>query len=260
MIPMQADNRWIVRRGAAGVARMRLFCFPFAGGGASTFLSWPKLLPPGVELCAVQLPGREGRAAEPPLSDWPTLMDQLAAAIGPWMDLPFAFFGHSLGAAVAFGLSVRLHQEGRAGPRRLWVSGRPAPHFRREPPIHHLPEPEFVDELRKLDGTPEEVLQSAELMEILLPVLRADFGLSESHRCPEGVSLPIPLCALAGERDPYTPPHKVEGWREYTTSSFRKTFFPGGHFFLNENRDAVLAEIRRTLHSDLENGAWKGIA
>jgi medium-chain acyl-[acyl-carrier-protein] hydrolase len=244
---------WIVRPAQNPRARLRLFCFPYAGGGASVFHLWRNLLPPEVEVCAIQPPGREMRLAEPPITEWPVLIRQLEAAIQPWADLPFAFFGHSLGAFVAFELTRALRRGGEPGPVHLFVSGRAAPHLpidRR--PIHALPDAEFIEEVRKLNGTPEEVLRSEELMALLTPLLRADFLLFESYRYVEEPALSVPLSAYGGEKDEDSPPHRVAPWRQHTRGAFRQATFHGGHFFIHENRPELLAELGRELHRMVE--------
>ena len=244
---------WIVRPARNERARLRLFCFPYAGGGASMYHPWRTLLSPEVEVCAIQPPGREMRLAEAPVTEWPVLVRQLEEAVQPWMDLPFAFFGHSLGAFVAFELARALRRGGGPAPVHLFVSGRAAPHLpARRAPIHALAEPEFIEAVRKLNGTPEEVLQSDELMGLLLPLLRADFRLFESYRFADEPALSVPLTAYGGEADEDSPPEDVALWRQHTRGAFRHATLDGGHFFIHENRAALLAELGRELHRIVE--------
>ncbi|HEX8212555.1 MAG TPA: alpha/beta fold hydrolase [Longimicrobium sp.] len=250
---MATPSRWVrIPGGANPAARLRLFCFPYAGGGASVFFPWPRALPPEVEVCAVQLPGREERLHEPPITRWDELVDQLAGALVPWMDRPFAFFGHSLGASVAFELAQRLRRDRRRGPVHLFASGRAAPHLPPSmAPVHHLPHEEFVHELRRLAGTPDEVLEKADLMEILIPLLRADFQLAETYTFQGDEPLAIPISAYGGVEDERVRPADVEGWRQHATGAFRRVMFPAGHFFVNEHRPFVLAELGRELRATL---------
>ena len=250
--PGSALNSWVVIPRPAPSARLRLFCFPYAGGGASIYYPWPRGLPPEVELCSVQLPGRESRLSEKPFSNVLELVDRMAEALTPWMDRPFAFFGHSNGALMAFELARRLRRDGRRGPVHLFVSGRPAPHVAiEEPPIHDLPEPEFLQALRRFKGTPEEVLQNAEIMELISPVLRADFAMSETYVYQPDRPLAVPLSAYGGRTDDEVPEEQVAAWREHTTADFRQVMFPGDHFFINGDRDRVLAELSRELRGTL---------
>jgi medium-chain acyl-[acyl-carrier-protein] hydrolase len=230
-------------------ARLRLFCFPYAGAGASVFFPWPRALPPEVEVAAVQLPGRETRLMEKPYSDMRELVAKLGDALTPWLaEKPFAFFGHSNGAIMSFELARLLRREGRAMPRHLFLSGRMAAHIpNHHDPIHALPEPEFSDQLRRLEGTPEEILQNAELMELIRPLLRADFSLAETYVCQPEPPLDVPISAYGGDADPDVTTTDVEAWREHTTAGFRCRIFRGGHFFLNTERQHVLDELSREL-------------
>jgi surfactin synthase thioesterase subunit len=231
---------------------MRLFCFPYAGGGASIYGSWASALPPEVELVAVQLPGRESRLSEKPFSDLRALVDKLAEVLPPYLDRPFALFGHSNGGLMAFELTRRLRADGRTLPQRLMVGGRPAPQVEiDEPNVHDLPEEEFRAALRRFGGTPQEVLEHEEIMSILGPVLRADFALGETYHYQPGPPLDLPISAYAGRVDAVVPVWQVEAWKEQTTREFRFREFPGGHFFIHEDRAEVTREVARELEEML---------
>jgi medium-chain acyl-[acyl-carrier-protein] hydrolase len=233
-------------------ARLRLFCFPYAGGGASIYTPWPSKLPPEVEVVAVQLPGRENRIAEKPIADLMELTEKIRDALVPFMDRPFAFYGHSNGGLMAFELARLLRREGRTGPLLVATGGRPAPQTVIEGPvIHALPEDEFRDTLRRYNGTPEEVLQNAEIMALISPMLRADFALGETYDYTPEPPLEVPVAAYGGMTDAEAPAWSVEAWREQAAGEFRVVMFPGGHFFINENRDMVLAELTRDLQGVL---------
>lgn len=225
-------------------ARLRLFCFPYAGAGASVFFSWQAQLPAEVEVCAIQPPGREARLREAPYTSMTALVETLGEVLAPYMDRPFAFFGHSNGAIMAFELARKLRREGRPLPLHLFLSGRPAAQLpSRHPPIHALPEPEFIAELRRLQGTPEEVLNHPEIMELLVPLLRADFSLAETYAYRPEPPLEIPVSAYGGRLDPDVNADEVEGWREQTAQAFRSVVFPGDHFFINGDRAQLLAQL-----------------
>jgi medium-chain acyl-[acyl-carrier-protein] hydrolase len=229
-------------------ARLRLFCFPYAGGGASIYTSWPRSLPADVEVCAVQPPGREQRIAEAPFSHVDPLVESAAEALAPFLDVPFAFFGHSKGALVGFELIRRLRRDGLPLPLAFFPSGRRAPHLpARERPIHALPEDEFRDGLRRLGGTPEVLLEHPELMELFSPLLRADFAVSETYTPREEPPLEMPIAAFGGVRDEDVLPADVEAWGRYTTGAFATHMFPGDHFFIRHDQEAVLAELSREL-------------
>jgi medium-chain acyl-[acyl-carrier-protein] hydrolase len=237
---MIADSPWLVRPRPRPHARVRLFCFPFAGGSSFTYRAWADALPPSIEVAAIRLPGRESRRGEAAYRRVGSLVDALAAALPPFFDRPFAFFGHSMGALVAYELARALP----APPAHLFVSGRRAPdHPDPRAPIHALADAPFVAELRHLNGTPEDVLRHAELLELVLPVLRADFELCETHAHADGPPLPCPLTAMGGVADARVPRATLEAWRAQTTSAFALRMFPGDHFYLEAARPAVLSAI-----------------
>jgi medium-chain acyl-[acyl-carrier-protein] hydrolase len=248
MTAKPALNSWITIPRPNPAARLRLFCFPYAGAGASVFFTWPRMLPPDVEVAAVQLPGREARLAEKPYSDMLQLVDKLGEVLKPHLDVPFAFFGHSNGAIMGFELARLLRREGRALPLHLFLSGRMAAHVPiRHEPIYALPEPQFSEQLRRLEGTPEEILQNAEIMELIRPLLRADFSLAETYAYRPEAPLDVPISAYGGSTDPDVTEDDVRAWREHTTAAFTPRIFPGGHFFLNTGRADVLAHLSREL-------------
>jgi surfactin synthase thioesterase subunit len=249
---------WVVIPKPNPAARLRLFCFPYAGGGATIFAGWPRLLPPEVEVVAVQPPGRENRLTEEPYSDLLQLAEKLYEELVAFMDRPFAFYGHSNGGLMAFELARVLRREGRRMPEHIFVGGRPAPQLvLTEPPIHALPHDEFLAALRRYNGTPEEVLQNAEIMELIAPLLRADFSLGETYRYIPGPPLAVPVSAYAGVRDQEVPQHQVEAWKEQTTGPFTFVAFPGDHFFITGDREQVLRQMERELRGILSRlGAW----
>lgn len=249
-------ERWIKVMQSRPEAHLRLFCFPYAGGGASVYRPWPAGLPDGVEVVGVQPPGRESRWREEPFRSLEPMADEVAEALVPHLGRSFAFFGHSLGAVLAFEVTRRLLKNGNPRPRHLFVSGRPAPRVpREEPPIHELPREEFLEELRRYSGTPEEVLQNQELMDLLEPLLRADFAVSETYAySPIEEPLPVPLTVLGGVADDEVPPENLEPWRLETRGPFQKHLLDGGHFFLHERREEVLRIISRDLQPYLMGG------
>ncbi|HEX8393823.1 MAG TPA: alpha/beta fold hydrolase [Longimicrobium sp.] len=233
-------------------ARLRLFCFPYAGGGASVFTPWARELPDAVEMVAVQPPGREGRLMEQPIGDMAEMVAAMHRELAPWMDRPFAFFGHSNGGLMAFELTRSLRCAGGPMPRLLITSGRPAPQLPLlDAPIHALPDAEFLDTLRRFNGTPEEVLANREIMELLMPMLRADFRLGEAYTYTAEAPLALPLVAWGGQRDDEVPAAHVEAWREQAGGEFRFRMFPGDHFFLHGDRALVLRSLNEELRAVL---------
>lgn len=230
-------------------ARLRLFCLPHAGGGASTYYPWTRRMPADIEVCPVQLPGRETRVKEEPLTQLPALVHEMAPALLPHLDRPFALFGHSMGALLGFELTRHLREKD-IRPVHLFASAHRAPHLPdREPPVHKLPEPEFLEELRRLNGTPEEVLQDDELREIVVPVLRADFEVCETYTYQASEPLDCPITALGGLADDSVNRAELEAWGQHTRSSFSARMFPGDHFYLNSARPFLLQIVARELLS-----------
>jgi medium-chain acyl-[acyl-carrier-protein] hydrolase len=225
-----------------------MFCFPYAGGGASIYRGWGASLPGDLEVCPVQIPGRESRLREPAFADPKAMITAIADALAPYWDLPFVFFGHSMGAMISFELARELRRRGRPQPLHLFVSGRRAPQLpAREEPIHALPEAEFIEKLRELNGTPEEVLQHAELMKLITPILRADFGVNETYEFTAEAPLDAGISAFGGLGDEDVTREDVEAWKENTHGRFRMRMLPGDHFFINSGKDLVLESVSRDL-------------
>lgn len=256
---VDAFGPWVAFRAATGRARLRLFCLPYAGGGASVFRTWPVGLPPDVEVCPIQLPGRETRLAEAPFSRLAALVDALGEGLRPYLDLPFALFGHSMGALVGFELARRLRGRYGSSPRHLFVSARRAPHLpERRPPIHRLPDPALVEELRRLNGTPEAVLRNGELMRLMLPALRADLAVCETYVHVEQAPLECPVSALGGVDDLEVPGGDLAAWAEQTRGPFALHMLPGDHFFLQGSRDGVLRVVADALSGGPGRAAGAG--
>ncbi len=239
---MSAADTWFCRDPEVD-APVRLFYFPFAGGNAAAILPWQDELGRSVELQVAQLPGHGARLFERPERDWDELVGRLAEAVAERADRPFAFFGHSLGALVAFEVARRLRRQELAGPSRLWASGAEGPQTRSvKQRLHDLPEPELIEALRDYRGTPGELLDDREMMELLLPGIRADFALSEQYRYRPEPPLELPVQVLLGDADPYVELDRAAGWARETTGPVRQRIFPGDHFFLQPHR-AAIAEL-----------------
>lgn len=246
-INRNSNNPWVVRWRPNHAATLRLFCFPYAGGAASLYRTWGNSLPSHVEVCAIQLPGRGARMAEPPLTSLPDILRELSGAIRPHLDLPFAFFGHSMGAMLSLELARLLRKESGVSPVHLFVSGCRALQLRDpERPTYNLPEPEFIEELRHLGGTPAEVLEHPELLGLMLPLLRADFEVCQTYKYTTDLPLACPITAFGGTEDK-TGRAELEAWREQTNAPFDLRMFPGDHFFLHGAESKILEVIAHTL-------------
>jgi medium-chain acyl-[acyl-carrier-protein] hydrolase len=215
------------------VAGIRIFCFPYAGGASRTYMSWSHAAGPAVEICPVMLPGHEARMAEPLATSMDALVAQLALELLPFLDAPYALVGHSMGGLMAFGLTERFAALGHP-PQVLVVSGCVP---RRDPgdlPLHTLGDADLLAELRTMNGTPPEFFDSPELVALLLPVVRSDFGLSETYDLAAGRVVDVPIAALAGSDDASVPPDSVRAWRQHTTRTFHLSVVPGDHFFIRD--------------------------
>ncbi|NOJ96169.1 thioesterase [Corallococcus sp. CA049B] len=240
-------DRWFPSRKPLPEPRLRLFCLPFAGGSAAIYQPWSMALPTGVELCAVQLPGRERRLMEPAMKSLPALMDVLMPALTPLMDRPFALFGYSMGARIGLEVARTLKRQGGPKPLGFIAAAAPPPSHNDREPIHTLDDPGFIAKLREYDGTPEEVLQHKELLELILPTLRADFALAWSENGKDTAPLDIPLSVYAGKGDKHVGLDTMEHWREESTADVRIRHFEGGHFFIRTHGPPVLAAVREDL-------------
>jgi len=243
-------NSWINTFTLRPQARLRLFCFPYAGGSAAVYRPWLNHLPESVELCAVELPGRGARLRERPFQQLGPLAQAAAEGLLPFLDKPFAVFGHSLGGLLAFEV-VRLLRRRGCEPLHLFVSSRRAPHApENDPPIHHLPESAFVAEVgNRYNGIPKAVRESPELMQLMLPVMRADFAVFESYVYAPAEPLACPISVFGGRADQRVAQEHLAGWREHTRSTCTLRLFEGGHFYWQDegNRAALLAAIAQEL-------------
>jgi medium-chain acyl-[acyl-carrier-protein] hydrolase len=239
-------GQWLERLPRGREADCRLFCIPHAGGAASAFRSWADRLPEHIGLCALQLPGREKRLSEPPYTRFDELIGEAAAALEPNLDRPFALFGHSLGAIIAFELCRFLRP--RYAPVHLFVSGcNAADKVKHGVSVKEKSDHDLLGEMRSYDGTPSDVLMDRELMEHALPLLRADLTLAESYVYRSAEPLTCPISVFGGECDAVTTVDGLKVWEKLTTGPFTFRMFPGGHFFINTARDELLNEIARSL-------------
>ncbi len=229
-------------------SRVRVFCFPYAGGGASCFKSWVKSFPASIEVRCAQLRGRESRIREAPVASIADIVEEAAMAMRGLEEKPFVLFGHSMGSLICFELARYLKRNGRPEPLCLFLSGRKAPQIPNTdtPPSYNLPHPEFLEELKKLKGTPPELLENAEIMEILLPVLRADFQACQTYEYCTGDSFDYPITIFGGIDDEISP-EQLQEWQLHTTGDFQMHLFEGGHFFIRAQEQHVLTLIAQRL-------------
>ncbi len=230
-------------------ATLRLFCFPYAGGNAQTFKNWSNYLPDSIEVCAAELPGHGQRMKETPHTDLKELVREMATILPHYFDKPFAFFGHSMGALIAFELTRLLRTRNQPLPDHLFVSGRRAPQIPEDdPPTYNLPDAELIKKLRWLKGTSAKILDDPEMMQLMLPILRADFAVCETYEYQPAEPLSCPLTAFGGWRDPAIRNGGLKGWKEQTNNEFTKKTFPGNHFFLHSAQVSLLKFLQKQLN------------
>jgi surfactin synthase thioesterase subunit len=231
-------------------AAARLFCFAYAGGSASVYSRWPRAVASWIDVIPVELPGRGARFHEPPRRSLLELADDITTAIEPWLDRPYAIFGHSMGALLGFETTRALRRRNAMLPRHLFFGACRAPHLpRRRPLLSRLDPAAFLEAIRNLDGTPQEVLDNPELRELFLPVLRADFAACEDYRHPMEAPLPVPISAFGGDRDVDVEREALWEWKQHTTAGFAVHEVAGNHFFLRTHAAAILTSITEALTS-----------
>jgi medium-chain acyl-[acyl-carrier-protein] hydrolase len=185
---------------------------------------------------------------EPPFTQIKPLVEAAAEALLPFFDKPFAFFGHSMGALIGYELALLLRREKLAAPTHLFVSGRTAPHIRSGQVItYNLPDDKFVEELRRLKGTPEQVFEHPELLNLMIPLLRVDFEICETYSSANELPLDCPITAFGGAEDEEVPRERIEGWRDHTSAPFSLHILPGGHFFIHTEQSAIVRIVVRDL-------------
>lgn len=225
-------------------AKVRLFCFPYAGGDIATFLPWLPMLDSDIELVIVQLPGRGKRRHEPPHSHMDLLVDELFGAMFSQLDKPFAFFGHSMGSKIAFELALRLHQNRFPVPTHFFASASAAPGLpRRAAPVHRLPDAALIERLTQLCGVPRAILDHHELMTVLMPTLRADFKLVETYVCQSDVTIPSRLTVLGATDDEVVKVKELMQWAAHFEQLDTIQLFEGGHFYLNKAGNTLTQTI-----------------
>jgi medium-chain acyl-[acyl-carrier-protein] hydrolase len=233
-------------------ASIRLCCFHYGGGSASAFREWSKDVMDFVELIVVQMPGRENRFNEPLLYNISHVVDKLCMNFDHYMDKPFIFFGHSMGALIAFEFIRSLRRRGKPQPKHLIVSGTKAPQIPLgRQPIHDLPDSKFIEELKRYNGIPGSIVDNRELMSLFLPTIRADFCISETYKYLSEEHLTCPITALGGLSDDTFNPDDLLKWEEQTTCAFKSYFLSGDHFFIKTSYKEVLKIVNQVLHNEI---------
>jgi medium-chain acyl-[acyl-carrier-protein] hydrolase len=247
-VNIKMPNEWIIFPRPNPAAALRLFCFHYAGGNAQVFHDWPRHLPPGMEIGTIQLPGRGHRLGEPHIKRMAPLSCIVAQHLSPYLDKPFVYFGHSMGALLCFEVARILRRERRRQPAHLFLSATAAPHLRnREKPLSNLPKSALVEKLREFDCAPEEALQNDELLDLMLPTVRADFELCETYEYHPESPLECPVTIYGGLEDREVEAERLAAWSEMTMGACKIRMFPGGHFYFNGSRSTFLQTFAEDL-------------
>ena len=254
-IRQQAASAWLPNmptQPGSGSPLPRLFCFSYAGGTSELFRQWQSALADICLICPVELPGRGSRMDEPFAPTLAEAAREAACALLPYTDAPYYLFGHSLGSVLALetarALQEQVQEDGARLPLGLIVSGRYPPHLpNRRKNLHDMPDEALIDEMRRLGGTPEELLSERALLDMMLPIVRADFRLLETHRALATPCLHLPLHVFCGREDTDSPLELLAHWQEVTDTPCSIDFFDGGHFYINESRDQLLRRLRRLI-------------
>lgn len=249
-IPTGGAAAWLRRFQPASRAATQLVCFPHAGGAASFYLPVAAAHAPHLDVIAVQYPGRQDRRNEPFIEDIHLLADHITAALLPETTRPMAFFGHSMGSVLAYEVALRLERDHGASPVRLFLSGRRAPSLRRQEAVHKTDNAGLIAELHSLSGTNTALLEDEEVLEMILPAVRADYHAIETYPGrPEGVTVSCPITVLVADDDPHVAPDEARLWAEHTSGAMDLRLFTGGHFYLQKQHAQVNAIIARELLS-----------
>lgn len=252
MLNSSISSRWLVCYQPNSQAHIRLFCFPYAGASPAFFRDWHKQLLDSIELFVVHLPGRGSRIKEPAFTQMQALTEVIVKEIVPYINQPFVFFGHSLGALIAFEVACELRRQFNLTPIHLFVAACPAPHLSPSgSPSYQLPEPEFIERMKIGNGTPDEILKNPKLMAKFLPLMRADAELGDTYTYREQDPLNSAISVFGGREDFLVSEKELVAWYKYTQNYFRIQMFPGNHFFINNNLEQLLKVLSDELKLDL---------
>lgn len=247
----QRANSWVFNAKQYTDARLRLFCFPNAGGGASVYISWIRAFAPKIEVYPVQLPGRENRLMEKAYTQFDELIQALVPALLPHFTKPFAFFGHSMGALISFGLAHQLLKQGYPLPEHLFLSAYRAPQIPNHESLHTASDAALMRKVLELDGTQQAVFENEELRRFLLPLMRTDFSVCETYVHTANHPLERPITVFGGLQDNRAPKTVLEPWQKQTSKAFRLHMLPGGHFFWRSAPQPLLQLLKQELEQYL---------
>lgn len=243
------SSSWFEHLSRAKEPALRMFCFPYAGGSADVFRGWQRWFPERIDVCLVHLPGRGKNIKQPAFTRLIPLVKELADRIDHEIGIPYVLYGHSMGALISFELSRELLRRHGNGPEHLFVSGRVAPQWPPDEITFNLPDDKFLDELKKLNGTPREVLENPELMQLFSNILRADFETVQTYEYHQGEPLPCPITVYGGLEDKDVPSESCHAWGKQTSAGYKVRMFHGDHFFIRNSRPEFITAFQRDLVS-----------
>jgi len=247
MTRAQEKSKWLFRYNETISPRIRLFAFPFAGGGTGAFRGLSKDISSTVEVVALHYPGRETRLQEEPLQTMEELVANICNAVIPFTEHPFAFLGISMGGVVAFEAALELNRRTGKWPEKFFVAAGKSPVYRSKNPLHRMDDERLIETVSGYGGIPDAVLQNREMMRLVLPVFRADFAVYETYRYNGEDRLALPVFAYHGKNDRFVSRSDMELWEHVTTGPFANREFEGGHFFVNENPVQFLRQLEYDL-------------
>ena len=241
-------NKWLFVPQNKVAPDIRIICFPYAGGSSATYMQWKNELPKNVELVIIQAPGKGARMFEPLHHSMSELIDDLLQHISPVLEKPYVLLGHSLGSRVAFELMVKLQERGSPLPEHFFALGSRGPHIYSEEEISYkLPDAEFIEHIKTLNGTPQEILDNQEMMKFLMPILRADFKISETYTYKGTATFDIPLSVLGGIEDKAVSLYQLQSWKGFFSKPMDLHQLAGDHFFIDTNKQGVLKIVNKVL-------------
>jgi len=226
-----------------------MFCFPYAGGASDVFRGWRRHFPAEVDICLVHLPGRGKRMGERPFTRLNVLVEEIADVICAESPDPYVLYGHSMGALISFELARELRRRHSIGPRQLFLSGGRAPTMPRESLTFNLPDDEFIAKLRRLNGTPPELLDVPDARDLFLPLLKADFEVVDTFVYQAEEPLSCPITAYGGLDDEFVSLEDLREWQKQTSAVCKQHMFPGDHFFIHKSQSAFLSALRKDVLS-----------
>jgi medium-chain acyl-[acyl-carrier-protein] hydrolase len=248
----QSKTLWFEHLSREKQPALRMFCFPYAGGSSQVFRTWQRYFPPEIDLCLAHLPGRGPRISEKAYTSLQSLVSALAEHLCDQIDIPFVFYGHSMGSLISFELARELFRKYNTGPRHLFLSGRYAPQWpKNERATFSLPEDEFIAEVRDLNGTPDELLNDPETRQLFLPLLRADFQLVQTYKYQKDQPLPCPLTIYGGLQDRRVPVESLRDWSSHSISDCKVRMFNGDHFFIRSCEKEFVNMLRNDVVATL---------